>query len=92
LLEAEPDVVRRGVEARARGPGWGVFVALPDELRAETAEEAAELDAARAAGHYVGLMPIDQFIRMVPARRHRHGPPGSPSSPGSRNARWWAPY
>ena len=66
LIEAEPDVVRRGVEARARGPGWGVFVALPDELGAETAEEAAELAAARASGHYVGVMPIDQLIRMVP--------------------------
>jgi hypothetical protein len=67
LVEAEPDVVRRGVEARARGPGFGVLVARPEALGAETPEEAAALDAARASGHYVGVMPLDKLVGMIPS-------------------------
>jgi hypothetical protein len=70
LIEAEPDVVRRGVEARARGPGFGVLVALPEDLGAETPDEAAELQAALELGYYVGVMSIDELIRMVPADGH----------------------
>jgi hypothetical protein len=72
LLEAEPDVVRRGVDARARGPGWGVLIALPEELGAETAEEAAELEAARERGYYVGVAPITALAQMV--SEHDHHP------------------
>jgi hypothetical protein len=70
LIDAEPDVVRRGVEARARGPGFGVLVGLPDELGGETPEEVAELEAAREVGYYVGVMPVDKLVRMVPAKGH----------------------
>lgn len=70
LVAAEPDVGRRGVTARARGPGWGVLVALPEELGAETEEEAAELEAARERGYYVGVMPIHALTKMVPERGH----------------------
>ena len=67
LLAAEPDVVRRGFDARTRGPAWGVLVALPEELGAETAEEAAELAAAREPGFYVGVIPVVALLKMVPA-------------------------
>jgi hypothetical protein len=70
LVEAEPDVVRRGVDALARGPGFGVLVGVPEELGAETPEEAVLLQAARELGYYVGVMPVDQLVRMVPARGH----------------------
>jgi hypothetical protein len=70
LIEAEPDVVRRGVEARAQGPGFGVLVGLPEELGAETEEEAAELEAAREVGYYVGVMPVEKLARMVPGKGH----------------------
>src|SRR5262249_10215175 len=68
LIDAEPFVVRRGVEALARGPGFGVLVAMPDELGAETDEEEADLVAARATGRYVGVMSIDKLIQMIPSR------------------------
>jgi hypothetical protein len=70
LLEAESDVVRRGVEARAKGPGWGVFVGLPDQLRGQSEEEIAALDAARERGVFVGVMSIADLIRLVPERGH----------------------
>ncbi len=70
LLAAEPDVVRRGVDARERGPGWGVLVALPEELGAEIDEEAAQLGVARERGHYVGVMSISALVEMVPGRGH----------------------
>jgi hypothetical protein len=70
LIEAESDVVRRGVEARAKGPGWGVLVGLPDYLRGQTEEEIAALDAARERGIFVGVMSIADLIRMVPERGH----------------------
>jgi hypothetical protein len=70
LLEAESDVARRGVEARVKGPGWGVFVGLPDQLRGQTEEEIATLDAARERGIFVGVMSIADLIRIVPERGH----------------------
>src|SRR5277367_2341211 len=70
LVDAEPDVVRRGVEARARGPGFGVLVAVPEALGAETPEEAAALEAAREQGYFVGVMSVDALIRFVPAEGH----------------------
>jgi hypothetical protein len=38
LIEAETDVVGCGGEALAKGPGWGVFVSLPDKLRCQSEE------------------------------------------------------
>jgi hypothetical protein len=70
LLAAEPDVVRRGVDARTRGPDWGVLVALPEELSAETDKDAAELEAARECGYYVGAMPIRTLMEMVLGHGH----------------------
>jgi hypothetical protein len=70
LVAAEPDVVRRGVEARAKGPGYGVLVALPEDLGAETPEEAVALAEARAVGWFVGVLPIAALVRMVPAQGH----------------------
>jgi hypothetical protein len=46
LVQAEPGVVRGGLDARTRGPDWRVLIALPEELDAGTEEEAAELLAA----------------------------------------------
>ena len=67
LAQVEPDVVRRGVEARARGSGFGLLVTVPKELGAETEEEEAELEAARAIGYYVGVLSVDELIQLVPA-------------------------
>lgn len=70
LIKAEPDVVRRGVEALAKGPDQGVLVAVPEDLGAETEEEAAALAAARARGVFVGVMSIDELMRWVPGDGH----------------------
>jgi hypothetical protein len=70
LVEAEPDVVRRGVEAMARGPGFGVLVGLPEYLGAQTPEEAAALEVAREVGYYAGVASIDELIRIVPEKGH----------------------
>jgi hypothetical protein len=71
LMDAGPDVVRRAIEAQARGADFGVFVADPSELGAETQQEAAELAVARQRGTYVGVMSIDAMIRAL------HGQDGS---------------
>jgi hypothetical protein len=47
-----------------------VLVALPEELGAETDEEAAQLEAARERGDYVGVMPTRTLMEMVPGRGH----------------------
>lgn len=70
LIEAEPDVVRRGVEARAKGPGWGVLVAVPEELGAETPEEVAALETARELGYFAGVASVETLIRFVPGDGH----------------------
>lgn len=62
--------MRRVVEARARGPGWGVLVALPDELGAETPEEAAALEAAGARGYFVGVVAAETLLQFVPVSGH----------------------
>ncbi len=48
----------------------GVLVALPEELSAETDEEAAQFEVARERGHYVGVMPIPALVATVPDRGH----------------------
>ena len=47
-----------------------MLVALPEELGAETDEDAAELEAARERGYYVGAMPIRMLMEIVRERGH----------------------
>ena len=70
LVEAEPDVVRRGIEAMAKGPEFGVLVGLPECLGAQTPEEEAALAVAREVGYYAGVASIDELIRIVPEKGH----------------------
>lgn len=62
LIEVEPRVVRSGVEAMAKGPDWGVLVALTDELGAQNPEEEAEIAASADSGIYVGALPIENLV------------------------------
>lgn len=70
LVHAEPEVVRRGVEALERGPGFGVLVAVPEELGPETEEEARAIEAASQTGIYVGVATTSELNRMVPTTGH----------------------
>lgn len=71
LQIAETEVVRHAIPALARGPGWGVLVAPPDELRSETPEEQAALEAARTgSGIYVGPSRVEALLQMVPTEGH----------------------
>src|SRR5580692_5472212 len=63
MIAAEPDAVRCAVLAQARGPGFGVAVAVPEQLMAETAEERALLEVARSVGYYVSVEPIEGLLR-----------------------------
>lgn len=70
LHEAELDVVRCAIEAREKGPSYGVFVGVPEELGAETPEEAAALAIAREVGYYAGVATVDELLRHVPEDGH----------------------
>jgi hypothetical protein len=50
-------------------PGWGIVVALPDVLCAQTAEERAELEEARARGVYVAAMPLELMLAWAAASK-----------------------
>lgn len=65
LVEVGPVVVRLGVEARTKGPGWGVLVTLPDYVSAETEEERAALQVARELGYFVGAFAVPDLIAFV---------------------------
>jgi hypothetical protein len=73
LIVAEPDAVRCAVEAQARGPGFGVAVAVPEQLMAETPEERVALEVARAVGYYVSVEPIAGLLRWLPPKSHDPG-------------------
>jgi hypothetical protein len=73
LTHAEPEVVARAIEALERGPAWGLLVAPPSQLGAETIEEAAAIAAAGERGVFVGLAPIHRLIAMLPGETTRHG-------------------
>ena len=73
LIVAEPAAVRCAVEAHAKGPGYGVAVAIPEQLMAETAEERIALEMARAVGYFVSVEPIEGLLRWLPDRSHDPG-------------------